>query len=70
MLKIIFAIIVGYIIVKSYKFFKSLYTIVSSKKEDERVHNTSGSNSKIDKKDVIDAQFEDIDAKDKSSSNN
>ena len=67
--RILLFILIGYIIVKSFKFFKSIFNSISAKNEENKVHN-SQSKVKIDRKDVIDAQFEEIDTKDKSSQQN
>ena len=66
MIKILSFILLGYIVFKFIKFFKSLFTI---KNEDgqQKVYTNGKSKSKIDKNDVIDAQFEEIEIKDKSS---
>ena len=69
MLKVIYVIIIGYILFKAYKFLKSIFTSISAQKEAEKVHGTSNKKTKIDKKDVIDAQFEEIDTKENNSSN-
>jgi hypothetical protein len=68
-IRIILFVFLGYILVKTFKFLKSLYTIMNSKKEEDKIYDTSAQKSKIDKKDVIDAQFEEIEVKDDSSSN-
>jgi hypothetical protein len=69
LIRIILFVFLGYILVKTFKFLKSLFTIMNRKKEDDKIYDTSAQKSKIDKKDVIDAQFEEIEVKDDSSSN-
>ena len=68
--RIILFFLLGYIIVKSFKFFKSIFASINSKKQEDRVYESSHQKSKIDKKDVIDAQFEEIEDKDNSTSHN
>lgn len=68
--RIILFFLLGYIIVKSFKFFKAIFASVKAQKQEDRVYESSNPKSKIDKKDVIDAQFEDIEEKDNSTSNN
>ena len=65
--RILFFILLGYILIKSFKLIKSLFTSVNSRDEEKKVYETKRQGSKIDRKDVIDAQFEEIDVKDKSS---
>lgn len=61
--KFILYAILGYIIIKSVRFLINIFTAVKSGKSEEKVYGTSKTKSKIDKKDVIDAQFEEIDIK-------
>jgi len=68
MQKLILYIIFGYLFYKISKYVMKIFTKVESKKEEPKVHQTKGSNTKIDKKDVIDAKFEEIDGKESSSS--
>jgi len=68
--RIILFFLLGYIIIKSFRFFKSIFASINSRKQEERVYETSHQKTKINKKDVIDAQFEEIDEKDNSTSNN
>lgn len=65
MLKFIFYIFIGYLIYKAVQFFRVIFT---AKKEDsnQKVYNAKSGKVKIDKKDVIDAQFEEIDVKEQS----
>ena len=65
--RILFFILLGYILIKSFKLIKSIFTSVNSRDEGKKVYETKRHGSKIDRKDVIDAQFEEIDVKDKSS---
>jgi sortase (surface protein transpeptidase) len=67
-LRILIFILFGYIIIKSIKYFVSIFTAVKESKEEKKVYETARSKSKIDKKDVIDAQFEEIDVKEDQSS--
>ena len=62
-LRILVFILFGYIIYKAVKFVFSVFTSVSSSKAEEKVKQGAENNSKIDKKDVIEAQFEEIDDK-------
>jgi len=68
LLRILFFILIGYLLVKTVKFIKSVLKSVKTQREEERVRETSRSKSKIDKKDVIEAQFEEIEVKDNSES--
>ncbi len=63
---LLFALL-GYIIVKSVKFLINIYMAVKAGKTEEKVYGTSNTKTKIDKKDVIDAQFEEIDVKNEKS---
>ena len=66
---ILFALL-GYILVKSVRFLINIFTAVKAGKAEEKVYTTSKTKSKIDKKDVIDAEFEEIDIKSKNSDEN
>ena len=68
MLRIIYFILIGYLVYKALQFFKRLFIIKSSAETSQKVYSTSNSKTNIDKNDVIDAQFEEIEIKDKSSS--
>ena len=68
MLKLIYYMIVGYLLVKAYKYFKALFIGVKKSNEDPKVHQTKKSESKISEKDIIDAKFEEIDVKENTSS--
>jgi hypothetical protein len=61
--RILFFAFLGYIVIKSVRFLINIFTAVKSGKSEEKVYGTSKPKSKIDKKDVIDAQFEEIDVK-------
>lgn len=66
MFKIIFFVFAGYLIFKAIKFFKIIFAVKKSAESSQRVYDAPVRKSKIDKKDVIDAQFEEIEIKDKS----
>jgi hypothetical protein len=66
---LLFALL-GYILVKSIRFLINIFTAVKAGKKEEKVYTTSNTKSKIDKKDVIDAEFEEIDIKSKNSDEN
>ena len=66
--RIIFFILLGYIFIKVFRFVVSIFTSVKAHKQEDRVRETTYSKSKIDKKDVIEAKFEEIETKDDSSS--
>ena len=68
--RIIFFIFIGYILVKSFRFLLVIFKSVTAKPEGEKIYETKKANTKIDKKDIIDAQFEEIDVKENTSSNN
>lgn len=65
--RLLLFVLLGYIIVKSVRFLINIFTAVKAGKEGEKVYTTSKTKSKIDKKDVIDAEFEEIDTKSKNS---
>jgi hypothetical protein len=67
MYKIVLAFIFGYIIYKGIQFFRTIFTAVNKSANRESVRETERTRSKIDQKDVIDAQFEEIEIKDKTS---
>ena len=66
MFKFIFFVFAGYLIFKAIKFFKIIFAVKKSAESSQRVYDAPVRKSKIDKKDVIDAQFEEIEIKDKS----
>jgi hypothetical protein len=68
--KFILYAILGYIIIKSLRYLINIFTAVKAGKKEEKVYTTSNTKSKIDKKDVIDAEFEEIDIKSKNSDEN
>lgn len=68
--RIIFFIFIGYILVKAFRFLFLIYKSVTSKPEEEKIYEAKRADTKINKKDIIDAQFEEIDVKENSSSNN
>ena len=65
--KFILYTILGYIIIKSVRVLVNIFT---AGKAEEKVYTTSKTKPKIDKKDVIDAEFEEIDIKSKNSDEN
>ncbi|MCB0752583.1 MAG: hypothetical protein KDC52_14020 [Ignavibacteriae bacterium] len=65
--RLIFFIILGYIIIKTFKFIINMFTGISEAKKEQQVYETKNARSKIDKKDVIDAKFEEIDDKENTS---
>lgn len=67
LLRILVFILFGYILFKTIKYVISVYTSIRNQQQDGRVKESEKSSSKIDKKDVIDAHFEEIDDSDKSS---
>lgn len=67
--RILLFILLGYILVKTFRFIISVFTSVHSKREDDRVKETTAKGSKINKKDVIEAEFEEIDESKSSTSN-
>lgn len=68
MLRILYIILIGYLVYKAIQFFKKLFTITNSAETSQKVYGNTNVKTKIDKNDVIDAQFEEIEIKDKSSS--
>lgn len=68
--RILLFAILGYILVKSVRFLINIFTAIKSVKQDEKVYTTSKTKTKIDKKDVIDAEFEEIDTKTPNSDEN
>ncbi|MCB9207309.1 MAG: hypothetical protein H6610_01230 [Ignavibacteriales bacterium] len=69
MLKLIYYILIGYLIYKGIQYVKKVF-FSSQKSTDYKVHDSRKGESKIDKKDIIDAHFEEIDDKENSSSTN
>lgn len=68
--RIIFFIFIGYILVKAFRFLFLIYKSVTAKPDEEMIYEAKRAKTKIDKKDIIDAQFEEIDVKKNTSSNN
>lgn len=68
MLRIILAFIFGYIIFKAIKMLSSVFFGKQNSEAPRNIYNESNSSSKIDKEDVIEAQFEEIEVKDNSAS--
>ena len=67
LLRILVFFLFGYILFKTIKYVISVYTSIKDQQRDARVKESEKSSSKIDKKDVIDAHFEEIEDSDKSS---
>ncbi|MCW8850322.1 MAG: hypothetical protein OQJ81_10130 [Melioribacteraceae bacterium] len=68
MRNIILFLIFGYLAYKLANFIKRLFAAHTTDEASQKVHGAANSKTKIDKKDVIDAQFEEIEIKDKSAS--
>jgi len=69
-LRILVFVLFGYILFKTLKFVLSVFKSINHQRAEEKVRQASDSKSKIDKEDIIDAQFEEIeDKKDQSSTN-
>lgn len=68
MRNIILFLIFVYLAYKLANFIKRLFAANTPDKNSQKVYGSANSKTKIDKKDVIDAQFEEIDTKDKSTS--
>ena len=69
-LRILVFVLFGFILFKTIKFVISVFKSVNHHRAEEKVRQGSESKSTIDKKDIIEAQFEEIDdKKDKSSAN-
>jgi len=67
--RLILYIIIGYIIYKGYKILLHYLSGSSSKKSEQRVQGTGNHQNKINKDDIIEAQFEDIDDEDNPTEN-
>lgn len=65
--RFLFFIFLGYLIVKAFKFLRTIFKGVSTN-EKQKVYDSSSKKTKIDKKDVIDAKFEEIEVDKNSSS--
>jgi hypothetical protein len=63
MIKVIFYFLIGYIIYKGYKILLSLLSNSSGKKSEQKVYGSENSSKKINKDDIIEAHFEDLDDK-------
>ncbi len=68
MLKLIYYMIVAYLIVKTYKYFKAMFIGVKKNNEEPKVYQPNNVKRKIDDKDIVDAKFEEIDVKENPSS--
>ena len=63
--RLILYFLIGYIIYKGYKILLQYLSSLSGNKSDQRVYGTENHKNKINKDDIIEAQFEDIDDKEK-----
>ncbi len=61
--RLIFYILIGYIFYKSYKAIVNILRNSTNKKSDSKIYENGKIRNKIDKNDVVDAQFEEIDEK-------
>jgi hypothetical protein len=66
MRNIVLFLIFVYLAYKLANFLKRLFASNANDETSQKVHGTANIRTKIDKKDVIDAQFEEIDINDKS----
>ncbi len=66
--RFIFFVLLGYIIIKSFRFLMKIFFKGVSTSEKQKVYEPSHSKNKIDKKDVIDAKFEEIEVNKESKS--
>ena len=60
LVKLIFYIIIGYIFYKSYKVIVNSFRSTSNRNSGQDIFERENVKSKINKKEVIDAEFEDI----------
>lgn len=67
--RFIFYVILGYFIIKILRYLMKIFSS-SFTKEKTEVHNNSRTTGKIDKKDIIEAKFEEIETKNDSPSDN
>ncbi len=58
--RILLFIFFGYVLMKTFRYIFSIFSSVSAKREEQQVYQTRSSSSKIDKKDIVDAKFEEI----------
>ncbi|MBK7106212.1 MAG: hypothetical protein IPH62_13095 [Ignavibacteriae bacterium] len=61
--RLLFYILIGYIFYKSYKVIVNMFRNSSRKSSDENIFERENVKSRINKKDAVDAQFEEIDEK-------
>lgn len=69
MIRLIIAFIFGYIIYKAIQLFSRVYFTKQSSNSPGNIHQNKNNSTKIDKRDVIEAQFEEIDVNENPSSN-
>ena len=62
--RLIFYFLIGYLIYKGYKILLHFLS-GSGSKTDQKVYTTEKNRKKINREDIIEAQFEDIDVKEK-----
>lgn len=70
MIKFIFLLFFGYLFYKTIHFLKGLFFNERSNNDYYKVNEPNRTRTKIDQKDVIDAQFEEIEINENSSSKN
>ena len=63
--RLILYILIGYIIYKGYKILLHYLSGSSGSRPEQKVHGTENHKNKINKDDIIEAQFEDIDDEEK-----
>ncbi|MBK8945933.1 MAG: hypothetical protein IPM32_11770 [Ignavibacteriae bacterium] len=62
--RLLFYILIGYIFYKSYKVIVNMFRNSSNRNSETNIFDKENVKSKINKKEVIDAEFEDINDKD------
>ena len=70
LLRILVFILFGYILIKTVKFVISVFKSIKDERAEEKIKKAANPASKIDKKDIIEAQFEEIDEKKDQSADN
>ncbi len=58
--RILLAFFFGYLIFKGIRFFRTVYTAVNKSRRPENVRETKAPAGRINKEDIIEAQFEEI----------
>ncbi len=61
--RLLFHILIGYIFYKSYKVIVKMFRNSANTNSDSRIYDNEKVKNKINKNDVVDAQFEEIDEK-------